>query len=101
MTRKLFRSIWLVAAVVATGLSASALSATEEDEIAGLVEEEGPLTTLKKLTCTTAGCTTGDQKCADIKGEIKNPTGTGTLSVTWYCYEGGKTTSGGGATYTL
>ena len=100
MTRRVFRTFWLVAAAVATGLSATTLSATEDDEIAGLLEEEGPVTTLKKLACTTAGCTSGDQKCADIKGEIKNPTGTGTLTVTWYCYEGGKT-SGGGATYTL
>ena len=46
---------------------------------------------IKQLMCATVACPVdGERKCADVTGEIKNPTGTGSLSVTWYCYEPGR-----------
>jgi hypothetical protein len=51
---------------------------------------------LRDLMCRTIGCPNdGDRKCGDVKGEVKDPTGRGTLSVTWYCYDRTKGTGTG------
>lgn len=78
------------------GIAATLIAAAAPT--AGIYAVETPYTTLKELICKTVGCYGTENQCADVKGELKSPTGTGTISVTWYCKEGAKY-NGGGASY--
>jgi hypothetical protein len=75
MTRNRWIRVWL--AIVAVAAAYPALSRPAH---------AGPI---KDIMCNAVGCSKGERKCADVKGEIKDPLGTGSASVTWYCYEGG------------
>jgi hypothetical protein len=81
MTRTRFGRLWFAGAALLAAIPGSALFA---DEVLGP----------KDLLCAAAQCYNGDRKCADVKGEIKNPMGTGTISVTYYCYEAGRARPG-------
>jgi hypothetical protein len=84
MTRTRFGRLWFVAAAFAAIVPSTPVIAAPNNEAPGI----------KDLLCAAAQCFNGERKCADLKAEIKNPTGTGNISVTYYCYEKGFGSSG-------
>ncbi|HET9426531.1 MAG TPA: hypothetical protein VFO55_14260 [Gemmatimonadaceae bacterium] len=80
MTRRTLARTWMLAAAIAATIPAATLTAHAYEDA-----EAGPI---KDIMCAAVQCSKGNTKCADVKGEMKDPTGRGTISVTWYCYEG-------------
>jgi hypothetical protein len=78
MNRNRLVRVWLIAATIAVALPPSSVLAHSS---------KNPVS-IKDIMCAAVQCSKGTTKCADVKGEMKDPTGRGLISVTWYCYEG-------------